>query len=149
MVGKKIGSLKWKIRKTEVQEGEEKTREDKRYTFQKTKPEPSKQAEKDKSRRKLKITVECLRQNEKKAIGRKHTRQTSKNLDSSKSIMLDKLQEQKLRKFLQPIRIYCKSPSTYFWWCKSQISEDEGFFFLNYCRPGPTQKKIRKLGESI
>lgn len=33
MVGKKIGSLKWKIRKTEVQEGEEKTREDKRYAF--------------------------------------------------------------------------------------------------------------------
>lgn len=33
MVGKKIGSLKWKIRKTEVQEGEEKTREDRDTRF--------------------------------------------------------------------------------------------------------------------
>ena len=33
MVGKKIGSLKWKIRKSEVQEGEEKTREDRDTRF--------------------------------------------------------------------------------------------------------------------
>ena len=33
MVGKKMGKLKWKIRKTEVQEGDEKTREDRDTSF--------------------------------------------------------------------------------------------------------------------